>query len=79
MHLSLLSDSFLSDSLDDGGWPEELILVKPFGQRHQEGLLRGIVFVAALILPFAVSFGSEALHAATGHLLLAPAAEHATH
>lgn len=52
MHLSLLSDSYLSDSLRDAGrLPPE----GSHGRAHRDGLLRGLLFVAALALPLALT------------------------
>ena len=49
MHLSFLSDSFLSDSLADA---DPLCAERSLGRAHRDGLLRGLLFVAALALPF---------------------------
>lgn len=57
MHRSLLSDCFLSDRLHDGGRPIDGGPVS-LGQAHKAGVVRGLVFVLAVAIPFALAFAS---------------------
>ena len=54
MHLSLLSDGYLSDSFADA--PDIATgRASPFGEGLRDGLLRGMLFVLALVLPLALT------------------------
>ena len=50
MHLSLLSDSFLSDRLNDSGVHVDQD-VPTLGRAHRDGLVRGLCFASVLALP----------------------------
>ncbi len=66
MHLSFLSDAFVSDSLDDAG--PRFSSPRTAGQVHRDGVVRGIIFLVVLALPFGVAFGASALEQAhAGH------------
>ena len=64
MHLSLLSDAFLSDSLDDA--EPSRSDTGTAGQLHRDGVIRGIVFIVMLALPFGIAFGASALEQVHG-------------
>ena len=55
MHLSLLSNATFSDFLDDSGFRLQTRR-SVAGRQHLDGVLRGLVFAAALIAPFALTF-----------------------
>ena len=55
MHLSLLSDSFMSDRLRDGGAP---IGGTSLGPTHKAGVMRGLIFMGAIAIPFALAYAS---------------------
>ncbi len=61
MHLSLLSDATLSDLLDDAGRRDRSARGGVAGQ-HLDGLLRGLVFASALLVPFALTFAPAAFN-----------------
>lgn len=56
MHLSLLSDASLSDLLDDCG-----TVHGSAGRQHLDGVLRGVLFASALVIPLALTFAPAAL------------------
>ena len=70
MHLSLLSDGYLSDSVADAAW---LPASRDLGRRHRDGLLRGILFIAALLLPLGATI---ALSPAEGAKVAFPGTTH---
>ncbi len=55
MHLSLLSDASFSDLLDDAGRRDQAAR-NGAARQHFGGLLRGLVFASALLVPFALTF-----------------------
>ena len=57
MHLSLLSDSFLSDRLNDAGIRAEHEAPSA-GRAHRDGVIRGICFIAVLALPVILTVGT---------------------
>ena len=57
MHLSLLSDAFISDSLDDTALPSRK---DACGPSHFAALCRGLVVVAALSLPIGLTLLAQA-------------------
>ncbi len=59
MHLSLLSDTTFSDLLDDAGRRERSSR-DGVARQHLDGLLRGLVFASALLVPFALTFAPAA-------------------
>ena len=78
MHLSLLSDSFLSDRLDDSGMHLDHLDRPTLGRSHRDGVIRGLCFLAALAIPVILALGvsSADTDAATtsGTLTASPAA-----
>lgn len=59
MHLSLLSDTTLSDLFDDSGCDAGLG-GDAHSRQHLAGLLRGLAFASVLLAPFALTFGPAA-------------------
>lgn len=57
MHLSFLSDSYLSDSLNDAGAPSSPRQDAP---SHFAALCRGLIAVAALSLPVGLTLFAQA-------------------
>ena len=57
MHLSLLSDAYLSDSLNDSG---ALVSAPQANPSHFAALCRGLVVVAALSLPVGLTLFAQA-------------------
>ena len=57
MHLSLLSDSYLSDNLNDAGVQPRALANDP---SHFAALCRGLVVVAALSAPLGLTFLAQA-------------------
>lgn len=67
MHLSFLSESFLSDTLNDHGLaPEEMPdpIGSNQGRAHRDGLLRGLALLAIVAVLMSFAFISSAIHAA---------------
>ena len=60
MHLSLLSDGLLSDRTETAGQPR----LNLSARAHREGLVRGLLFMAAIAIPFclAVATGGGVHH-----------------
>ncbi len=56
MHLSLLSDSVFSDRID----AEPTMQPTSNGRAHRDGLVRGLLFMVAVAIPFCLAV-------ATGH------------
>lgn len=59
MHLSALSDGYLSDAIHDG---PSLEGAQSLGVAHREGLVRGIAFAMALACPLALAALPAWLH-----------------
>lgn len=58
MHLSLLSDTTLSDFLDDSGCRFPATAgQRTAARQHLDGIVRGLIFAAVLVSPFALTFG----------------------
>ena len=61
MHLSLLSDATISDLLDDASARAAKSGRRTaFARQHLEGVVRGLIFAAALLTPFALAFAPAA-------------------
>ena len=63
MHLSLLSDATSSDLVDDAGTRRGRAERSVAAHQHLDGLVRGLVFSAALLTRFVLTF----VPAAFGH------------
>ena len=61
MHLSPLSDGFLSDRFDDAGTPDAPDL-PGYGRAHRDGLLRGLALLCVLIALLCLAMVSSAIH-----------------
>ena len=76
MHLSLLSDGFLSDSLNDHGGPAHLD-ISGAGRLHRDGVVRGILFAISLAIPVLLILGfspaRETIDGWADHTISSPA------
>lgn len=61
MRLSRFESSYLSDALYDCDDCSEAAF-QSRGRRHRDGVLRGLLFIICLGLPFGLTFGFDAAH-----------------
>jgi hypothetical protein len=62
MHLSLLSDCYLSDSMNDGGRSCYQRREHNLARSHQDGIKRGFFVMLMLALPLGLTFAADEMH-----------------
>ena len=62
MHLSLLSDSYLSDSMNDGGRSCYTAASRNLARSHQDGIKRGLFVMLMLALPLGLTIAAGEMH-----------------